>query len=37
MLKVGLDKNQSVTTTKAAAGGCGCNKAAAVKISQHHK
>jgi len=38
MLKVGLDKNQSVTTTKAAAtGGCGCGKAVAVKISQKEK
>jgi hypothetical protein len=38
MLKAGLDKNQSVVTTQAAAAsGCGCGKAAAVKISQKEK
>jgi len=38
MLKVGLDKEQSVLTTKAAAsGGCGCNKAAVVKMTQDEK
>lgn len=37
MLKVGLDKKQSVTTTKAASGGCGCGKAAAIKLSQEEK
>jgi len=38
MLKVGLYKNKSVTTTKATAtGGCGCGKAAALKNSQKEK